>query len=323
MENLSQPILETYPQRPPWRNVMLLLGFILLGMSAGNLLGIAVVVFLSMFSPSTLSVEQFAELMQTPDKFPNAWLYIMIIQAISHLFTFLIPSLAYWQWSEKHHVVRFLHKSLPSVSLLILTLLLVVVFMPFNTWIIDWNSHLQFPNGLSQLETWMRTKEDELGNLTRFLTRFDSLPRLVVALVVIAIIPAVGEEVLFRGIIQRKIYNKTGEMHAAIWLSAALFSAIHLQFYGFVPRLLLGAMFGYLYAWSRNLWTAIFAHFINNGFTVLMLFLSYRGIVDVDLENTKSSVPLAGAALSLLITMGLLLYLKSMAERAALTQNGA
>ena len=247
----------------------------------------------------------------------------MIIQAISHLFTFLIPSLAYWQWSEKHHVVRFLHKSLPSVSLLILTLLLVVVFMPFNTWIIDWNSHLQFPNGLSQLETWMRTKEDELGNLTRFLTRFDSLPRLVVALVVIAIIPAVGEEVLFRGIIQRKIYNKTGEMHAAIWLSAALFSAIHLQFYGFVPRLLLGAMFGYLYAWSRNLWTAIFAHFINNGFTVLMLFLSYRGIVDVDLENTKSSVPLAGAALSLLITMGLLLYLKSMAERAALTQNGA
>jgi len=301
---------------------MLLLGLILLGMSIGNLLGVVAVTVLSQFY-TPLNMEQLAQLLQTPNRFSGAWVYIMIIQVFAHLFTFLIPSLVYWQWSEKHRIVQFFRKSAPSWPVLALAFLVVLGVMPFNSWIIEWNSHLTLPAGLKRIENWMRLKEDELSVLTQFLTQFNSYSRLAVALLVIAIIPAVGEEVLFRGIIQRKIYNKTGDMHVAIWVSAILFSAIHLQFYGFVPRMLLGALFGYLYAWSHNLWTPIFAHFVNNGFTVIMLFLHHRGMLQFDIETPESSVHWLGAAASLLLTVFLLLNLKKMAQRADFTQNGA
>ena len=322
MEDLHPLHTQLYPQRQPWRNIMLLFGLILVGMSIGNVLGLIAVALLSQFY-TPLNMEQIGQLLQDPNRFPRAWVYIMILQVLAHLFTFLIPSLIYWQWSEKHRIVQFLRKSAPSWPVLTLAFLVVVGFMPFNSWIIEWNSHLRLPLGLESIEKWMRLKEDEIGILTQFLTQFNSYPRLVIALLVIGVIPAVGEEVLFRGIIQRKIYNKTGDMHAAIWVSAILFSAIHLQFYGFVPRMLLGAMFGYLYAWSHNLWTPIFAHFVNNGFTVVMLFLHNRGILEFDIESTESSVHWLGAAASLLLTVFLLLNLKKMAQRAYLTQNGA
>ena len=132
-----------------------------------------------------------------------------------------------------------------------------------------------------------------------------------------AIIPAIGEEVLFRGIIQRKIFHKIGDMHISIWLTAILFSAIHLQFLGFFPRVILGAMFGYMYAWSRNLWTPIFAHFVNNATTLLMVYLSNQQLIAVDVENPESSITWTGALMSLVLTAVLLLNLKIISHRKA------
>jgi membrane protease YdiL (CAAX protease family) len=88
-----------------------------------------------------------------------------------------------------------------------------------------------------------------------------------------------------------------------------IFSAIHVQFYGFVPRVLLGALFGYVYVWSGNIWVPILAHAVNNGFTVLMVWLHHRQMVSVDIENTES-VPLTGALISLLLTIGFLAFFR-------------
>ena len=131
----------------------------------------------------------------------------------------------------------------------------------------------------------------------------------LVALVVVAVVPAVGEEVLFRGILQRNLTRWTGNVHAGIWLAAILFSAIHVQFLGFVPRMLLGALFGYLYVWAGNIWIPILAHFVNNGFTILMVYLYQRKVVPVDIESNES-VPLAAALVSAGVTVGLLTYFK-------------
>jgi uncharacterized protein len=261
-------------------------------------------------------------MLQAPQKYPDAWWYLMLLQSISHFFTFLIPGLIYWRWSEQHRVEEFIRRPLPSYLILAVVLLIVLVFMPFNSWIIEWNSTLHLPQGLHRLEEWMWQKEGELANMTQFLTNFSSWTELMVALIVIAVIPSIGEEVLFRGIIQRKIFHKIGDMHASIWASAALFSAIHLQFYGFVPRMLLGAMFGYMYAWTRNLWTPIFAHFVNNATTVAIVFLSHRQIIDVDIEKTDSSVSWIGAMLSLVLTTGLLLNLKIISQRKSTLKHG-
>jgi hypothetical protein len=81
----------------------------------------------------------------------------------------------------------------------------------------------------------------------------------------------------------------TKNIHVAIWISAFFFSAIHVQFFGFVPRMLLGALFGYLYYWSGNLWVPMFAHFVNNGFAVCMIYLYQKKIVDTNLDSPEAA----------------------------------
>ncbi len=320
MEEIHSNIAHSVPQRPPWRNMMLLLGLVLLGMSLGNLLAMSAIMALSM-TQGSMGLEDVSQMLQNPERYPNSWWYLMLLQSISHLFTFLIPGVIYWRWSEQHRVEEFIRRPLPSYLILAVVLLIVIVFMPFNSWIIEWNSTLHLPQGLHRLEDWMLQKEGELARMTQFLTNFSSWTELMVALMVIAVVPSIGEEVLFRGIIQRKIFHKIGDMHASIWATAALFSATHLQFYGFVPRMLLGVMFGYMYAWTRNLWTPIFAHFVNNATTVVIVFLSHRQIVDFDIEKTDSSVSWIGAMLSLILTTGLLLNLKIISQRKSILKH--
>jgi membrane protease YdiL (CAAX protease family) len=321
VEEIHSDIAHSIPQRPPWRNVMLLLGLVLLGMSLGNLLAIGVIMALSM-PQGGVGLDAVAQMLQNPQQYPNSWWYLMLLQAISHPFTFLIPGVIYWRWSEQHRVEEFVRRPLPSYLLLAISLLIMIVFMPFNSWIIEWNRNLHLPQGLNQVEEWMFRKEQELAAMTRFLTDFSTGSELVVALIVMAVIPAVGEEVLFRGIIQRKIFHKIGDMHTSIWATAALFSATHLQFYGFVPRMLLGAMMGYMYAWTRNLWTPIFAHFVNNAAIVIIVFLSHHQVIDFDIEKSDSSVSWIGALLSLALTVGLLLNLKMISQRSISIKNG-
>lgn len=321
MKEIQSDIIHSVPQRPPWRNVMLLLGLVLLGMSLGNLLAMSAIMILSL-PQGGMGLEDISRMLQKPELYPNAWWYLMLLQSISHLFTFLVPGVIYWRWSEKHRVEEFVRRPLPSYLTLGVTLLVVLVFMPFNSWIIEWNSTLHLPEGLHRIENWMLRKENELANMTQFLTNFDSFIQLIVAVVVIALIPAIGEEVLFRGIIQRKIFHKIGDMHVSIWTSAILFSAIHLQFYGFVPRMLLGAMFGYMYAWTRNLWTPIFAHFVNNAVTIVVVFLSHRQLVDIQIDKVESSVSWLGALFSLILTAVLLVNLKMTFQRKSTLENG-
>jgi membrane protease YdiL (CAAX protease family) len=152
-------------------------------------------------------------------------------------------------------------------------------------------------------------KEDVAAELTTYLTRFDSFGLFAFAFIVIAVLPGIGEELVFRGMLQPELQRATGNIHAAIWISAIMFSAIHLQFFGFIPRVLLGVLFGYLYYWSGNIAIPMLAHFVNNGFSVLMLYLHQRGIVSFNVESVESAHPLM-VVLFTLITFALLLYLK-------------
>ncbi len=174
----------------------------------------------------------------------------------------------------------------------ILFVLLITAFIALNfiisiSPISEWNTHVTFPELLRGFEEWARTKEDQLSELTKVATTFNSPVDLIFGLLVIAILPAVGEEFVFRGIIQNELWRGTKNIHTAIWLSAIIFSAIHVQFYGFIPRMLLGALFGYLYYWSGNLLIPIFAHFFNNAFGVIGIYLYRKGTIDINPEGNE------------------------------------
>ncbi|EKB50140.1 CPBP family intramembrane glutamic endopeptidase [Cecembia lonarensis] len=172
----------------------------------------------------------------------------------------------------------------------------------FNSLIIDWNAGIKLPEQLGSLENYLRNAEDQRMVMTKFLTDFESPIEFLVGLVVIGLLAGIGEEVLFRGVLQPKMQLYTGNIHVAVWLTAFIFSAIHMQFYGLFPRMLLGAIFGYLYFYSGSLLYPIIAHILNNSLTITLVYLGKLDVIDFDIEQTDQvSWPVAIIGLLLLL----------------------
>ncbi|MEJ1241109.1 CPBP family intramembrane glutamic endopeptidase [Chryseolinea sp. T2] len=153
----------------------------------------------------------------------------------------------------------------------------------------EWNAHMKFPEFMAGFERWAREQEELLGKATDAVTSFDTIGGLLIALFIMAVIAGIGEELVFRGLIQNELWRGSNNIHLAIWASAFVFSAIHMQFFGFVPRLLLGALFGYLYYWSGNLLVPMFAHFVNNAFGVILRYLYNIKAISTDVAEDDAA----------------------------------
>ena len=208
--------------------------------------------------------------------------------------------------ADLHWEIQFPRFNIAGAGLVIL---ICLAGMLFNTLLIYFNSKLVLPEFMSGIESWMRDMETQTMELTIYLTDFQTIPELLTGLVVIGLLAGIGEEMFFRGLIQPKMHLYTGNAHAGVWITAFIFSAIHLQFYGFLPRLFLGGMFGYLYYYSGSLTYPILAHIVNNSFTVLMVYSSNEGMIDFDLESTDT-VSYPAAIIGLLVLMAGIFYFK-------------
>ena len=196
---------------------------------------------------------------------------LRLLQFISAIGTFLVPSLALaWLFSRqpKDYLQIRKIKEGRSVAWVLLSMVCIV---PLINWLTYWNGSLTLPEWAAPVEAWMRQQEDTMQHFTEILIHGDGFFPLLSNLIVVALTAAITEEFLFRGallgIIGKWIHNR----HVVIWTVAILFSAFHLQFYGFIPRMLLGAYFGYLLVWSKSIWLPICAHFFNNAMSVLVM----------------------------------------------------
>ena len=292
-----------------WGSLLVLIGFVLIGMAVGNVLALLLLaLFLSVDAGSAVTLLNL--LITHPDQVPDGWNAMMILQGTVHFFSYLLPALLYWVFIERRTLQNLGSREIPELKIWLLALASVLIFIPLNSKFIEWNAAMKLPDAFSGLEVWMREKEDKLAVLTDFLTSYNKFSQLLIALFVVVLLPALGEEALFRGIIQKKLFQQWGNFHLAIWISAAIFSAIHFQFYGFLPRMLLGALFGYLYYWTGSLWIAILAHFLNNGFVLVMVYLYNIKTLDVNIEETKS-MPLPIVLASLVLTAIVLFIIKN------------
>jgi membrane protease YdiL (CAAX protease family) len=177
----------------------------------------------------------------------------------------------------------------------VFAILLILVALPAINLFGAINQKMNLPAFLEPLETWMRTREDAAAQVTDLFMNVSTYKGLVINILLMALLPAVAEEITFRGIIQRlftaKRYTSSDltiqpTPHVAIWCTAILFSAIHMQFYGFLPRMLMGALFGYVLAWTGSLWLPILMHFTNNAMAVILYFVSLRAGWDMDKVDT-------------------------------------
>ena len=173
----------------------------------------------------------------------------------------------------------------------ILVLLSTFFFMILNSGVIEWNKSINFPEFMNSFETWAFNKEKELEKITIFLVSFANNWEFLFGILSIALIPGICEEYLFRGVLQKNFYLISKNIHIAVWLSAFLFSALHLQFYGFFPRMLLGVLFGYIYYWSGSILYPMIAHIFNNFFSLTIFYLSQKGLLNENFEVSVNSSP--------------------------------
>ena len=194
-----------------------------------------------------------------------------ITQFISAVGTFLLPA-CFFAWLCSNQPKRYLSiGKLPTLEVLALTFLSMFLINPAISLTGLLNQQMELPSFMEGIEHWMRTREDEAERLTLLLLSEKGIGALLANLLVVALTAGITEEFLFRGAFQRILERWTSNPHLVIWIAACLFSAFHMQFYGFLPRMLLGVYFGYLLYWSRNIWIPVFAHFTNNAFAVICM----------------------------------------------------
>ncbi len=218
----------------------------------------------------------FAVWMLVPDK--TSVESLKLFQLLQTTATFLLPPfLMAYLWSGKPMKWLYLDQSMPMKSAIIAVLLILVASPGINL-LSYLNQQVTLPACLSGIEAWMQQQEEAAAVLTERFLLTDSIGIFIVNILLMALLPAMAEELTFRGVLQHLFTPRTCTRipHIAIWATAIIFSAIHCQFYGFIPRMLLGAVFGYALVWSGCMWLPILMHFTNNALAVVVYFTAHK-----------------------------------------------
>lgn len=287
-------------QLSPWGKLILLLAIILLSALVSALLGLLIgKIFFG------LDITALPQIIANPETSQQI-LFIKFYQFINQIGVFIIPVFIY-TFLVSNNSFRYLYidKKPNTVNLLVLSLVVFSV-LPFLNFLGELNQSMSFPEALSGVENWMLDKEIQAKQLTETFLKTSSIRGLAFNLLIVALIPAIGEELLFRGLFLKLFKSITRNTHWAVLISAFIFAAIHMQFYGFLPRFFLGLVLGYSFVITQNLWMPIFIHLVNNAASVIVYFLHYNGYLNVPMEDfgaAQSPVYIIG---SLLITVWLM-----------------
>ena len=268
-------------------------------------LSLAVVPFLFQ-----VSMEDMMSLVSGNYDIPNGRMALLFTQGIGSGLGFWVATWIIIRFLEKANLKWAKQRARVSSKNLALVTAMTVGGMLFNGLLMYWNSQRVLPEFLSGVEQWMRDMETQLMELTVFLTDFQSIPELLTGILVIGVFAGVGEELFFRGLIQPKMQVYFRSPHWGIWVTAFIFSAIHAQFFGFFPRLFLGALFGYLYHYTGSLFYPILGHILNNALTLLLVYGSNQGFIDLDVQATDTVSYPAALVGFLVLILGFLYFKK-------------
>jgi hypothetical protein len=287
-------------QLSPWGKLLLLFVIILILALVSAFLGLLVgKVFFG------LDITVIPEIISKPET-DHQVLFIKLYQFINQIGVFIVPVFIF-SFLVSQNTLTYLHidKKPNTVNLFVLG---VVVFtgLPFLNFLGELNQSMALPEMFSGIENWMLDKEIQAKQLTETFLKTNTIGGLSLNLLIVALLPAIGEELLFRGLLLKLFKSITRNVHWAVIISSLLFAAIHLQFYGFLPRFFLGMVLGYSFVITQNLWMPIFIHLVNNAASVFVFFLHYNGYLNVPMEDfgaVQSPVYIIG---SLLITIWLM-----------------
>lgn len=210
---------------------------------------------------------------------------------VQDILMFILPALltAVFITSRPAELLGVTRRFPPSALLLVF--MIMVVSAPAMNILISFNQSLTLPESLKPIEEWMRHSEESAAHSLSLVTGSTSVGSLIISILIVGILAGFSEEIFFRGALQRIMATGGVSAHAAIWIAAFIFSAFHMQFFGFLPRLLLGAFFGYLLWWSGSLWLPVCAHALNNTMALILEWQRQRQGARVTLDASLSDNP--------------------------------
>jgi len=248
-------IINHIQEKSGWKK---LIGFLLI-FGACFFIGNVILVVLAMAGGLTITegLDIFSAI-SDPEMRP----YIKTGIGLNHLIIFTGTALFFAYWLKRKNWKSYFDSNNTDFLLLISFVLLLICAYP----IIGVSASL-----FEGVEWASQMDESSIDALMKML-EMDSVFDLIVNLIIVALLPAIGEELLFRGIIQKELLGKIQNHHVAIIIASIIFSGIHLQIQGFLPKFFIGLILGYAYYWTKSIWYPMILHFINNGMQTMILF---------------------------------------------------
>jgi len=295
--------INSFSSLPAPLKIMLLGILVLFGMLAGTIIS-----FIIIFLIKGASVTDLQDFLANTD---SNILTLKLLQIVNHLFMFIIPALLF-AFLMQRDILKYHQMKRPVDKMLLFKcFLLIILSIPLVGFLLKINEGFSLPEQLSGIEKWMRNSEEKSMILTEKFLNVSSIRAWLLNIFIIAVIPAFSEELFFRGALQRILHDAIKRQPwIPIVLSGIIFSAFHLQFYGFLPRMYLGMLFAYIFWTTKNLWYPIVLHFINNAFTVTLYFLINRGIINDCILNSEVSFHYLPLIISTLVVVALLYRFK-------------
>lgn len=280
-----------YPASEPRVTLVLIvmLGFSLL-FSMGGAMLFQLIALLAGWDSSAMSG------ILAPDAPPAERWQIRLLLGISHLATFILAGWATVRlfYPPDRVAIAYLRADRrPELKTVLAGVFLILVSMPLVLFVYQINKALPLPESF-------RLLEDQTNDAIKGLLQMENPLELIANLTLIALLPAIGEELVFRGVVQQQLLRRIHQPWIALVLTAVIFSFIHFQFEGFLPRMLLGLLLGWLYWRTGNFWVPVAAHFANNGAQVLGQFLYNHDLSSIDMEEDVN-IPWYAAAISVLL----------------------
>ena len=232
-----------------------------------------------------------------------------MIQMLGSVGTFIIPAFLFSYLFDGDLFSYYKFRNPTGMAPMLLVILMMVSVIPFINYMAEINLKMEIP--IRALDQLLRTLESTAEEMMVAFTATKSFGGLLMNLLMIGVIAAVGEELIFRGLIQRLMTQMIKNPHLAILITALLFSAFHFQFFSFLPRFVLGLVLGYLMYYGQSIWYPILAHFVNNAMGVIYYYFNSRGSADDMLEEigTSTLIPVAAViSLALFLFLAVLWY---------------
>lgn len=295
--------MQTYLKtKPAWMQLLLFLG-----MAFGLFMISIFMGFLILPKITGIGMEAFQDSQHWDLTNPAMLTFVRGMLLLQFLFLFLLPSLVFAYFSDPQPA-DYLGLKLPNRQFYwIAGLLLILVAYPLVEYIGYLNQKISLGGATNQ---WMKSMEEDAARQIKFMLQRRTPDELIKNLIFISLFAGIGEELFFRGVLQRIFIRMTQNPWMGIVLTAAIFSGIHFQFYGFFPRFLLGILLGAIYWYSGSLWTAILAHFLYDASVIVFLYINPEAVNDDSIIKGQGMQLLVGALISLLLTVAVLRYVK-------------